>query len=176
MRFEHLISSENSLFQKAMALYKISFPLHEQRKLDSQIKIMNNKEYRFYLIYDEKDWIGIILCWETDSFIYVEHFCIFPEMRNKKYGQKALEHLNKKGKMVILEIDPPIDEISVHRKAFYERAGYKANDFGHIHPPYQEKFHGHRLIVMSYPEPLSKTEYDAFNQYLRNQVMEVFRI
>ena len=161
MKFERLRTSENKLYYKAMELYKISFPFHEQRKSSLQAEILKNKEYQF----------NLILCWETDNFIYVEHFCIFPEMRNNRYGQRALELLNKKGKTIILEIDLPIDEISIYRKAFYERVKYKTNNYEHIHPPYHEKFNGHNLIVMSYPEKLSKMEYDKFNHYLRNNVM-----
>ncbi|VFF92397.1 acetyltransferase [Clostridioides difficile] len=92
-------------------------------------------------------------------------------MRNNRYGQKTLELLNKRGKTIILEIDPPIDELSTRRKKFYERVKYKTNYYKHIHPPYQEKFNGHQLVVMSYPERLSKMEYDKFNQYLKNHVM-----
>ena len=171
MKFERLRTSENKLYYKAMELYKISFPFHEQRKSSLQAEILKNKEYQFNLIYDKNQFVGIILCWETDDFIYVEHFCIFPEMRNNRYGQRALELLNKKWKTIILEIDLPIYEISIYRKAFYERVKYKTNNYEHIHPPYHEKFNGHNLIVMSYPEKLSKMEYDKFNHYLRNNVM-----
>lgn len=34
--------------------------------------------------------------------------------------------VGERKKTVILEIDPPNDEVSVRRKAFYERAGYKS--------------------------------------------------
>ncbi|NMS90106.1 GNAT family N-acetyltransferase [Clostridioides difficile] len=171
MKFERLRTSEDRLYYKAMELYKTSFPFHEQRKYSLQSEIMENEEYQFNLIYDKDQFVGIILCWETENFIYVEHFCIFPEMRNNRYGQRTLEVLNKREKTVILEIDPPIDDISIQRKKFYERVKYKSNDYKHIHPPYQYKFSGHHLIVMSYPEILSKIEYCKFNQYLRNHVM-----
>lgn len=171
MKLERLRTSKDRLYYKAMELYKTSFPFHEQRKSSLQSEIMENEEYQFNLIYDKDKFVGIILCWETENFIYVEHFCIFPEMRNNRYGQRTLELLNKRGKTVILEIDPPIDDISIKRKTFYERVKYKANDYEHIHPPYQDKFSGHHLVVMSYPEVLSKIEYEKFNQYLGNHVM-----
>lgn len=84
MKFKRLRTSENKLYYKAMELYKISFPFHEQRKSSLQEEILKNKEYQFNLIYDKNQFVGIILCWETDDFIYVEHFCIFPEMRNNR--------------------------------------------------------------------------------------------
>lgn len=171
MRFERLRTDEDKLYLEAIELYSISFPFHEQRKPSLQAEIMNYEEYQFNLIYDEKDMVGILLCWEAERFIYVEHFCINPQMRNKKYGKRALELLNQRGKTVILEIDPPINEISISRKGFYERGGYKANNFEHIHPPYHEEFKGHQLIVMSYPEKLTEVEYGNFNQYLRTTIM-----
>ena len=124
------------------------------------------------LIYENNRWVGMILWWETEEFIYIEHFCILPEMRGKKYGQKALELLGGERKTVILEIDPPIDDVSVRRKRFYERSGYQANRFAHVHPPYKKGFKGHDLVVMSSPDQLSEAEYRAFNSYLSSVVMK----
>ena len=70
------------------------------------------------------------------------------------------------------EIDPPNDDVSVRRKAFYERAGYRANPFEHIHPPYHSEYKGHRLVVMTCPTAISENEYKNFNSYLENVVMK----
>lgn len=173
MNFIRLLSKDDKMFNEAMILYQKSFPAHEQRGMESQIEILNDKEYHFDLIYDNNSFVGIILYWETLNYIYIEHFCIEPNMRNKKYGENALELLKKKKKTIILEIDPPIDEISIRRKLFYTRAGYKENDFNHIHPPYRKYNKGHLLSVMSYPDFLTQIEYDNFNLYLKNRVMKV---
>lgn len=82
----------------------------------------------------------------------IEHFCILPEMRNKQYGQKALALLAKQGKTLILEIDPPKDDISKRRKGFYERCGFTENLFTHIHPSYHKENGGHHLVIMKYCE------------------------
>ena len=79
--------------------------------------------------------------------------------------------LAEKGKTVILEIDPPVDEISLRRETFYERCGYRANIHPHVHPPYRAGFPGHELVVMSRPEKLSHAEYGEFAEYLRERVM-----
>ena len=81
--------------------------------------------------------MGLMLWWEAETFLYVEHFCILPAARNRGCGGRALAHLAEKGKTVILEIDPPVDEISLRREAFYERCGYRANIHPHVHPPYR---------------------------------------
>ena len=112
-----------------------------------------------------------MLYWETDDFIYVEHFCILPEMRSRRYGQRILEKLSEQGKVIILEIDPPVDEISVRRKGFYERCGFAENPYHHVHPPYHRGNSGHELVVMSSPRQISSAEYENYNQYLNGRVM-----
>ena len=75
-------------------------------------------------------------------------------------------------KILLLEIDPPGDVISKHRKKFYERCGFVQNSFSHIHPPYHKENGGHSLLIMSCPKQISQSIFDAFNQYLKNKVMK----
>lgn len=65
------------------------------------------------------------------------------------------------------------NDISIRRKSFYTRVGYKENKFNHIHPPYSQLNKGHSLSVMSYPNLLSEIEYDNFNSYLKDRVMNI---
>ncbi|MDY4061559.1 MAG: GNAT family N-acetyltransferase [Candidatus Limiplasma sp.] len=172
MEFRRMTSAGHPDYAKAMALYRSSFPEHELREEASQEKIMGHPQYHFDGVYDGDCWAGLILYWETEKFLYVEHFCIFPELRGRKYGQRALEKLNEKGKTVILEIDPPVDEISIRRKGFYERCGFRANPYEHVHPAYHRACEGHRLVVMSCPGQLNREQYDAFAAYLGGVVMK----
>jgi len=172
MKFERLTTIEHPMFQKAMELYCTSFPFHEQREATSQQQIMGCREYQFNLIYDENIFIGLVLCWETTEFIYIEHFCIMPGLRNQKYGQRALELLCQRGKPVILEIDPPLDETSLRRKGFYQRLGFQENSYEHIHPAYHADCSGHRLVVMSRPDLIADSLYHKFVQYLESVVMK----
>lgn len=171
MEFIRITNSDTEEYKKAMELYSISFPLHEQRKSNSQLKIMDDPNYYFNIILDNKKFVGIILCWKKDNFIYVEHLCISPKMRNRKYGQRALELLSSEQKVIILEIDPPIDDISIRRLSFYERCGFFKNIYSHIHPPYREENKGHNLVIMSYPKKITDKEYAIFNDYLKNHIM-----
>ena len=171
MKFMRLTSYEDPVFERAMALYRASFPAHEHRLIDSQKSILTHPEYHFDLVYDGEDFVGLMLYWETGNFLYVEHFCIEPALRGKNYGSAALALLAEKGKPIILEIDPLVDEQSIRRKAFYERAGFCANPYAHVHPPYQAGVSGHSLIIMSHPAAIGEAEYDGFNKYLLNTVM-----
>ena len=172
MEFRRMTSASHPDYEKAMALYRSSFPYHELREEASQERIMSHPQYHFDCVYDGTCWAGLILYWETESFIYVEHFCIFPELRGQRYGQRALEKLDGKGKTIILEIDPPVEELSVRRKGFYERCGFRANPYAHVHPACYRECEGHRLAVMSRPEKLTGKQYDDFAAYLRRVVMK----
>ena len=111
-------------------------------------------------------------CTAEQGFVYVEHFCILPELRGMGCGRRALELLQGMGKRIVLEIDPPEDAIAVRRKGFYERCGFVANPYPHIHPPYHRGNGGHALVVMSWPGALPPKEYSAFAQYLQSRVMD----
>lgn len=171
MNLERIAYPSHPLYKRALELYQMSFPPHEQREALSQVAILRDDTYHFNLIYDEGTFVGLILCWETPDFIYVEHFCILPEMRNRQYGQRVLSLLKERQKTIILEIDPPIDAIAVRRKGFYERCGFVENPYPHIHPPYHRGNKGHELVVMSSPAAISQAQYDSFSAYLQEQIM-----
>lgn len=171
MRFERLTSPSHPLYGRAMELYRISFPPHEQRQSPSQAAILADAGYHFDLIWDGDTFVGLLLYWERENTLYIEHFCIQPQLRNRRYGQQALTLLQETGNTLILEIDPPVDDISLRRKGFYERCGFAANPYPHVHPPYHEGNRGHALVVMSSPAPISQTEYDAFAADLSARVM-----
>ena len=159
------------MFNDALALYSVSFPIYEQRKLKSQLEVLSEHDYHFNLIIDKDIFVGFILYWETNEFRYIEHLAINPALRNSGYGCKALEILKKEDKTIILEIDPPTDEISIRRKGFYERIGFKANQYKHVHPPYIENENGHELVIMTYPSIIDNDIYKNFNEYLCGKVM-----
>lgn len=172
MEFQRLTSPTDPRFAEAIALYRQSFPYHEQRENASQVEALVHPDYHFDLIYDGNAFAGLLLYWETQDFIYVEHFCIEPALRGCSYGQKALALLAQKGKPIVLEIDPPVDELTRRRKAFYERSGYRANPYPHVHPPYHGDCQGHPLVVLSFPGELSAEAYTHFHTYLFKQVMK----
>ena len=172
MRLERVTDSSHPMYNEALRLYRMSFPYHEQREELSQKRILGNSEYCFDLVYDEDRFVGLILYWENEEFIYIEHFCICPEMRNKRYGERVLALLGKGEKPRILEIDPPVDDISRRRKGFYERCGFIDNPYEHTHPAYHPESRGHSLVLMTSPERLSREAFERFSRYLGERVMK----
>lgn len=171
MYFERITDAHHPMYPAAMELYQMSFPPHEQREAPSQETILCHPDYHFTLVLEDAQFVGLVLYWETPEFLYVEHFCILPELRNRHYGQRTLETLGALGKAIILEIDPPTDSTCLRRKGFYERCGFTANPYAHVHPPYHSGNHGHELVVMSCPEGIAPEAYAAFREYLECVVM-----
>lgn len=84
-------------------------------------------------------------------------------------GSKALTAFCRKVGRVILEIDPPVDDISIRRRHFYERLGFVANPYEYIHPSFRKPFTPHQLILMSYPGPLTYDEARGFADFVRRR-------
>jgi len=171
IHLERLGNSQTEEFNQANILYKSSFPLHEQRLPEDQNSVLQHPAYHFDLIYDRDAFIGIVLYWIAERFMYIEHLAIVPNRRGQHYGSAVLEYLCKNSRTVILEIDPPADVVSINRKHFYEKAGFYENPYPHIHPPYQSCYSGHRLVVMSFPDVLTADLYNTFLQFLNTIVM-----
>lgn len=169
MEFERITAPAHPLYAEAIGLYKMSFPLHEQRESASQEEILSHPAYHFTAVCDGSVFVGEALYWDIGGARYMEHLCVSPAMRNRRYGQKILEAL--RDKPLILEIDPPVDDISRRRRGFYERCGFVENPYYHVHPPYHKGNTGHKLVVMSCPAALTPDEYAAFRDALENTVM-----
>lgn len=171
VHFQRLTSGDDGLFEKAFDLYTVSFPEHEQRFRANQCALMANTDYHFDAIMDGDSFAGIILYWEFPGYAYIEHFAIHPELRGRAFGSESLRLFGGGRDLVVLEIDPPDDPVSVRREAFYHKLGFRTNPFSHTHPRYRESFPPHRLVVLSSPRELTEKEYARFAEDLSGIVM-----
>lgn len=159
-------------WQEVWEIYTQSFPPYEIRTEEAQKKLMTEKDYFCMALYEEKTLVGILFYWETETIRYVEHLAISPHLRGKNYGSRIMGGLCSTEKIVILEIDPPIDEISKKRQQFYENLGFFMNPFHFIHPSYTKIKHPHQLKIMSSPRKLEQKEFDDFIEYLHQKVLQ----
>lgn len=169
-------SPSHELYPAFASVYTTSFPIFEQRTPAQQEVAFADSRYRLIAYTDDSNgFIGFIGCWEFDAYYYIEHFAIAAARRGKGEGSLILSNFiadaKKNGKTVILEIDPPVDDISVSRQHFYERVGMVINSFRHKHPPYREGFLPHSLRIMSANKKVSDKLYDQFVRDLNDVVM-----
>lgn len=166
------INSNDNCFNKAMEIYNGSFPIFERRTMDDQIKALEDENYHFEVIYDKEEIVGILLYWDMGRYKYIEHFAIDSKLRGKNYGSRMLKEFCDHNKNVILEIDPPIDEISIKRLNFYLKLGFKLQDFDYTHPSYRKGCKRHSLKIMTFNHNMLKEDYDTFNILLKRDVMK----
>ena len=58
MKIHRITQASDPLYPKALQLYSISFPPHEQRESASQARILANPAYHFDVICDNGEFIG----------------------------------------------------------------------------------------------------------------------
>lgn len=166
---------DDPFFKTAHALYVESFPIYEQRNFEDIPAALARDDFHYDLFLDPCDdsLIAILCYWVTDSFVYLEHFAVNPQKRNGGIGKMILHILREKNHVpIILEIDPPEDEISMRRLGFYQRSGFISNgQFDYIHPPYDPSGEPYPLLVMSSPEGLDEALYRKFETYHHTTVI-----
>ena len=170
MRLERLCDSNKHLFDRAFALYESSFPREERRDETEQNRVLLKDDYHVDFIMDGDEFLGVMLYWETESFIYLEHFTTRAEIRNRGIGAAALDLLKSKGKTILLEIDPPEDEIAIRRLEFYKRNGFLMTPHYHIQAKYHLGDEDLMLKILSYPHIISPELYREFQEYMTREI------
>ena len=89
MDFHRVTATADPLYAPAMALYRASFPSHEQRQTASQEAILSHPDYHFLVLTEQGAPVGILLNWDTPHFRYIEHFAISPALRGRSFGSRS---------------------------------------------------------------------------------------
>ena len=86
---------------------------------------------------------------------------IYELYRNRGYGGRTLEILKEMYERMVLEAEPPTDDLRSRRIAFYERNGFSKNDYPYLQPPYRPGETRVPLVLMSYPSRLENCKESA---------------
>lgn len=170
MLLERLCDNNQYLYERAIALYQSAFPAEERRPSDEQTRVMKKPAYHFDFIMEAEEFLGIMLYWETDTFVFLEHFAMRPELRGQGLEANALSLLKEKGKTIILEIEDPIDAITCRRYAFYCRNGFFMTPHHHIQAKYRLGDEDLMLKILSYPHAITTEEYLQFQDYMTKEI------
>lgn len=165
-------------FDKIFELMQISFPENEFRTYENQKKLLENPSYNIITKVDsDNNVVAFLAFWSFNNFNFIEHLAVNPNFRGKGTGTKIVsEFINSnKEKPIILEIEPPCDVISEKRLKFYEKLGFKLNDYEYFQPPLRENSKPYKLNVMSYPEKLNQKKFNEIKAVIHSNVYN-FRI
>ena len=129
-----------------------SFIEDERRDYKDARKLFCDGKYEILsLIYKQKR-VGFISLWQLSDFTFAEHFVIHEEYRNLGLGAKALAELQRIYKKIVLEAEPPTEDVAKRRLGFYKRNGFVENEGDYFQPAYRKEGNEVRLVIMSYPD------------------------
>ncbi|MBO4990050.1 MAG: GNAT family N-acetyltransferase [Clostridia bacterium] len=163
------IDEKDERFSQACALYERNFVKEEKRERADLLRVMKHEDYHFCIVVADQ-LLAVVLFWETEHFIYLEHFAVAENMRKRGYGSAILELLTQRGKRIILEIEPPVDAYRIGRMDFYLKNGFLVNPYFHTQPKYRKEDKSLQLIVLSSQGILTEEEYLSFYAYLKKEV------
>lgn len=157
-------------------LYENSFPQGERRSLAHHRHILPHPKYHLEIWFDKAVPVGFTALWTYSAFQYLEHFAVAPDKRSGGYGSRILSTLlAAPHPPLILEIDPPTDDISRRRHAFYHRLGFVDNPaIQHSHPDYYTGLGSVPLLLLSNPAPIAENTYAAFKTAQNTEMLSYF--
>ena len=129
LQFIPFKSRSDKGWAEAWELYEKSFPYNERWNAEGYDRAFGDPNFEADGIWRGDEFIGILFHWGADGYRYVEHLAVSPALRGQNMGSAALSAFCRKVGRVILEIDPPVDDISIRRLHFYERLGFVANPY-----------------------------------------------
>lgn len=152
MKLERITDIGNSNYKTLCKLYTESFPEVERRTIEQLDLLVTEKENMYFnsIINDESTLAGLMIFWDFGSFLYLEHFAIFPEMRNGGAGKRTIGLLaSVSGKPKVLEAEPADDGIAGRRIEFYRRNGFEVIEKEYMQPSYRKDEEGTHLWIMA---------------------------
>ena len=158
-------------FDEIFKIMEESFPTNEIRTYQEQKELLNKKNYKIITHYSGNQIVAFIAVWDLKDFKFIEHLATTVKSRGKGIGSELVSNFILSGnKPIILEVEPPKDEITKRRINFYERLEFKYNDYYYEQPKLREDTLPCELKIMSYPNKLLPNEFEKVTNELYSQV------
>ncbi len=171
MEYLQIGPNDTARWNSVWALYEESFPEAERRKRADHLRACTDVRFFPSSAWEGRELIGLLFFWEWDSYRYLEHLAVNPSLRGKGHGSRMLRHLRDSEHTVILEVDPLVNELSVRRLQFYERAGYTLTPYRFVHLPYRVEAEEQELLILSYPNMITKEQHNDFLRFVNEEVI-----
>lgn len=168
-----LIKITQSEFNKFYSFLEEDFCFEERKNKNNELETFKNNNFNPNFIYDNNKLIGYICYWDFDEFIFIEHFAILKDLRNKHLGTKFLKKfIENNNKLILIEVEKPVDEVTTKRINFYKYLGFIINDYNYIQPSYHEKSSNSNIpmLILTYNQPITFDEYYKFIKQIKNIV------
>ncbi|MBI4450550.1 GNAT family N-acetyltransferase [Candidatus Woesearchaeota archaeon] len=148
-------------FNAVWHIYEEAFPKAERRSLAQQVQIMSDPAYHLHAVHQSNGVIGLLAEWNLSAYEFIEHFAVHKKHRSKGIGSAVLEqYLGCRGRPVVIEVEPPVNEESRRHIRFWERNGFVLNLYNYIQPSYGKGKEPVRMYLMT-TQPLEEARFGA---------------
>lgn len=171
MEYLQISPNDATRWNSVWKLYEESFPEAERRKKGDHLRACMDERFFPLSAWDGRELVGLMFFWEWNSYRYLEHLAVNPALRGHGHGSLMLRYLRDSQYIIILEVDPLINELSVRRLQFYERAGYTLTPYRFVHLPYRVESKTQELLILSYPNMISKEQHNDFLRFVNEEVI-----
>lgn len=160
--------------QRLKSLYHDSFPPDERRDWNEFRKLTLHSHFNIYCIHDSKDTIGILTLWKWPEFTFIEHFAIDKPFQGNGIGSEVVNQLKQDTvTKIILETEEPTNDLAIRRIALYNRLGFKVCGEEYYQPPYSIEKNEVKMLLMSYPDTITKEEFIIIRSKLYKEVYQI---
>lgn len=176
MEFQRITSLFDRRLRVLWPLMEKAFPREERRDARWHQSALDDEDFHCCYLCEDGQFIGLACYWVSDSFVYLEHLAIADEKRGQGYGSAALKQLQQDyAKLsLIAEVEPPVDEQTRRRCAFYKKNRFVRLPDEHVQLPYHPDTAPVLLLLYGYAhakEDEVRRLLPRFECYLRERVM-----
>ncbi|MCM1108063.1 MAG: GNAT family N-acetyltransferase [Clostridium sp.] len=154
-------------------LMEEAFPQEERRpREEQQRKAVSEESFRVYALEEDGCFVGLLTVWYLTGFVYVEHLATCSGLRGGGLGRKALELLVGQTELpVVLEVEPPQDELTCRRVGFYRRNGFDLwSNSDYLQPPYRKEDNPFPLLLMVHGALDEERDFEHVRQQIHTRV------
>ncbi len=171
MEYLRIDPGEQERWNSVWSLYEESFPVAERRKMEDHLLACTDERFFPLSAWDGGRLAGLLFFWEWKGYRYLEHLAVAAPLRGQGFGSEMLRYLRDSEHTIILEIDPLVNELSVRRLQFYERAGFTLTPYRFLHLPYRLEAQPQELLILSYPQMITKEAHTDFLRFVNEEVI-----
>lgn len=136
------INTSSPLYAEAEALMADAFPPEERRPQAEQRERTDHQPlFHPNAILEDGKFAGLLNYWTLDGFIYAEHLATLPSLRGNGLGRRIMDgFIRQAATPIVLEVEPPTDELKQRRIHFYQRCGFVLwEQRTYTQPPYSSQ-------------------------------------
>lgn len=173
--YSGLDSISRERFAEIFGIIEQSFPPSERRSFEEHYAEFSDPHFRCMCCQPDRV-VGFMNYWEFPELIYLEHFAVAEDLRGQGTGSALLEELIRVSddRIIVLEAEPPSQsDTADHRIDFYRRSGFFVNEYEYFQPPMSDGEKPLRLLLLSYPAPLSRVGFEAVRRTLYTMAYKV---